>query len=655
MEDGWELSDFMSQIRITEQVSNIGPPTDEDISRLVDNLHNEWVPQEDDENNFIPEPSELFTWGAARFNMELNSVSFNELYEKYQMRQYQLLAIANFWKSSPLSEDDMLKDKLMRIANVIKHTYDAFKEMALLYHRMDPGREMRVPDDTPIDHIFNYSTDKLTNFQKLVINLTKLLEIAEYRKMEDQCWVQIKNAQGHPTQAWRHETTIKEYLSKMVKKETDFENWQYMTNPQDNGDKVINHIINYEQANFPSLTVNRHTWSYENGIYDASTDTFWQFGEEHLWQEQAIALQTYRRNKGWGNKYVIEPPSGVNMTVKFFSQPFRFQITPETEEKFDATKIKLAELEKVFDSQKLEADTKDWILIMLARLFFKVGEKDKWQVVFFIKGVAGSGKSTLAKLIRYMYPPNLITTLSSNVEAKFGLSAIYKGLICICAEVREDFGLDQADWQSAASGEEMSIAIKNKTAIQHLWDTPFFFLGNEVPNYKNASGSVDRRIFMIEFNFKVRGSDPYLFDKIVANIDLFHRKCVSMYLEKIRDHGDKDIWSSTPNLLPQQIYDFKNNMRSSVDCLYNFLKGPGFEYDDSYQMSVSDFKELYAVHRKANGEDKCRWNREHYHSTFQEIGIHVVRGTITTANGKTHTGDIIIGIQPKAEEEMDQE
>ena len=173
MEDQWELSFMMNQNRIQEVVANIGPPTDEDIQRLVNDLHNEFVPQEDDENNFIPQPSELFTWGAQRFHMELNSVSFSELHDKYQMRQYQLLALANFWKNSSLSEDDMLKDQLMRIANVIKHTYDSFKEMALLYHRMDPGRDLRIPDDTPIDHIFNYSTDKLTNFQKLVINLER--------------------------------------------------------------------------------------------------------------------------------------------------------------------------------------------------------------------------------------------------------------------------------------------------------------------------------------------------------------------------------------------------------------------------------------------------------------------------------------------------
>jgi len=289
---------------------------------------------------------------------------------------------------------------------------------------------------------------------------------------------------------------------------------------------------------------------------------------------------------------------------------------------------------------------------MLARLFFKVGEKDKWQVVFFIKGVAGSGKSTLAKLIRYMYPANLITTLSSNVEAKFGLSGIYKGLICICAEVREDFGLDQADWQSAASGEEMSIAIKNKTAITHLWDTPFFFLGNEVPNYKNASGSVDRRIFMIEFNYKVRGSDPKLFDKIIENIDLFQRKSVFLYLQEIRKHGDKDIWSSSPNLLPQQIYDFKMSMRNSVDCLYAFLKSSVFEYGSQYYITEDEFKELYGAHRKSVGEKQAKWNREHYLTTFQELGISRQEGTVQV-NGSDKLCAFISGLKKKEEELLD--
>tara|TARA_B100000945_G_scaffold321579_1_gene337219 strand:- start:3223 stop:5169 length:1947 start_codon:yes stop_codon:yes gene_type:complete len=639
----WHVSDLLNNNRSLERPN----PSDDDIMRMVNQLHDEWVPSDED-NEPAPQPADMINWCANKFSMDLNSFTFEELVTNYKRKQYQLYNLATLVRNSPdLTEDAHTKDMILRIGNCTKGCFDCLWNTALLYYRMDPGRELRVPPEASIENIFNFNEDKLNNFQKLLIHVTKLLEAAEYRKIDDQCWVQIKNSYGMPTHAWKMAIEIKKYIFTMIQKEVDFVNWQYLTNPQDNADKLVKHLVDSEQANFPTLEVDRHKWSYDNGIYDTETDTFWVFGEEHLWEEQAQKIQEYRINKGWGENYKVTPPDGMKMTVKYFEQPFRFIITPETEESFDAHKIILPEMDKVLDSQKLETATKDWVLIMLARLFFKVGEKDKWQVVFFIKGVAGSGKSTLAKLIRYMYPSNFITTLSSNVEAKFGLSAIYKGLICICAEVREEFGLDQADWQSAASGEELSIAIKNKTAISHLWDTPFFFLGNEVPNYKNASGSVDRRIFMIEFNVKIRGSDPYLFDKLVSNLDLFHRKSVSLYLAEIRANGNKDIWSSTPNLLPQQIYDFKNNMRSSVDCLFNFLNSPTFEFDPEFSMPVADFKELYAAHRKANGEEKCRWNKEHFSSTFAELGIFVTKAQTTT--GKRNS-EMIKGMRLRNDE-----
>ena len=522
-----------------------------------------------------------------------------------------------------------------------------------MYSRIDPLGHCRIPPEArDLENIFRFNKDKLTNQQKLIVHITKLLEVAQYRKVENQCWFQIFTADGFPTQAWKQvrdkegePVDLHRYINKVIQKELDFDHWLCLTNPIDNTNKIVTHLVENEQDNFPSLIVDRHKWSYNNGIYDINTDTFWKYDESDFWKEQAVAIEKFRRDNGWGDDYSVTPPDGEKMSIRYFDQPFRFNITPETEADFDASEIVLPEMDKILEAQQLTKETQNWVLIMLARLFFKVKEKDRWQVVFFIKGVAGSGKSTLAQFIRYMYPPNLISTLSSNVEAKFGLSAIYKGLICICAEVRADFGLDQAEWQSACSGEEITIAIKNKTAIQHLWDTPFFFLGNEVPNYKNASGSVDRRIFMIEFNYKVRGSDPKLFDKLIENIDLFHRKSVSLYLSCIREHGDKDVWSLPLNVLPQQVFDFKMNMRSSVDCLFNFINGPTFETSPDFSIPEKSFLELYNSYRSSVNEGKVKWNREHYMSTFIEIGLSLWTETSVGANGKPITQKVIKGIR----------
>ena len=646
----WEVSDLLNNAN-THLDRN--PPDDDNIRYMVRQLFNTWQPCEDDDDEQPPDPHDIINWAAQKFNIDLNTFSFDDLRQKRNTRIYQLLYLNAFVTNSPDLKDDMeIKDMILRCSNSIKGVYDCLWNSGLLFCRIDPGRNNVVPPEADVEQFLQHNVDKMTNQQKLILHLTKILEAAEYRKVEDQCWQQIYNDQGQATHAWtpvRNENgeiiDLKQYIFTVVQKETDFEYWQYLTNPLDNADKIVKHLIESKHANFATLRVDRYKWSYSNGIYDAKIDMFWKFGEEHLWKEQSDAIQTYRRNNGWESDYTVTHPTGEYMTVKYLNQPFRFTINPETEALFNPDLIKLPAFDKVLDSQKLENETKKWVLRMLARLFFKVGEKDKWQVVFFIKGVAGSGKSTLAKLIRFLYHPSQISTLSSNIEPKFGLSAIYKGLICICAEVREQFGLDQAEWQSAASGEEIQIAIKNKTAISHLWDTPFFFLGNEVPNYKNASGSVDRRIFMIEFNHKVRGSDPKLFDKITQDIDLFQRKAVCLYLHAIRAHGDKDIWCQSPCILPQQIYDFKNNMRSSVDSLYNFMSGSCFEYDDAYEITVKTFKELYMAHRRANNEERCKWNREHYASTFEDLGVSIIVKTGVDENGRQYSGQWLIGVR----------
>ena len=61
---------------------------------------------------------------------------------------------------------------------------------------------------------------------------------------------------------------------------------------------------------------------------------------------------------------------------------------------------------------------------LLGRLLYEVGQRDNWQVLLFVKGMAGSGKSTIAKLIRNCYPSHLVGTLGSKMEETFGLSAI---------------------------------------------------------------------------------------------------------------------------------------------------------------------------------------------------------------------------------------
>lgn len=366
----------------------------------------------------------------------------------------------------------------------------------------------------------------------------------------------------------------------------------------------------------------------------------------------------YSNNNGqpaWRNEqdqtpYLAEVPTGNDVAVKFMNVPFRFEITPEAEVDFDPHSIVLPEMQRIMAAQDLTDDTQMWLIAMLCRLFFPVGY-DRWQVVLFIKGIAGSGKSTLAQIIRYFYPPTKVSTLASNIEQKFGLSAIYKGLVCVCAEVREDFGLDQADWQSAVSGEEVQIAIKNKTAFPHKWDTPMFFLGNELPNYRNNSGSVVRRFFMVEFRKKVRAnaSDPHLFDKFVANIDQFQRKGVALYHMLLQKYGENDIWAQ--NVVGPQLNEFVLHMKKQTDVLFDFCNSPAFVVHQEAFMPMVDFQKAYMEYRRQNGMDKVSWKADHYNAVFSDMGLHIATDK-RSYNGQNIKRNHLVGIDVRREDEI---
>ena len=64
--------------------------------------------------------------------------------------------------------------------------------------------------------------------------------------------------------------------------------------------------------------------------------------------------------------------------------------------------------------------------------------------------------------MKKFYESEDVRTLSNNVERKFGLSSIYDGFMFIAPEVKGDLCLEQAEFQSLVSGEDISIACKHK-------------------------------------------------------------------------------------------------------------------------------------------------------------------------------------------------
>jgi len=77
------------------------------------------------------------------------------------------------------------------------------------------------------------------------------------------------------------------------------------------------------------------------------------------------------------------------------------------------------------------------------------------------------------------YNADDVRTLSNNVEKKFGLSSIYDAFMFIAPEVKGDLQLEQAEFQSVVSGEDVSFAVKHEKAKSFEWKTLGVLGGND--------------------------------------------------------------------------------------------------------------------------------------------------------------------------------
>ena len=137
----------------------------------------------------------------------------------------------------------------------------------------------------------------------------------------------------------------------------------------------------------------------------------------------------------------------------------------------------------------------------------------------------------------------------------------------ISPEVKGDLALEQAEFQSLVSGEDLSIARKFKTAQSLTWDVPGILAGNEVPNWRDNSGSILRRIVTWNFGRQVQQADPTLEDKLDMEIPAILCKCVRAYLDYAAKYSDKDIW----NVLPAYFKSVQSQVAMVTNTLQHFL------------------------------------------------------------------------------------
>lgn len=517
-----------------------------------------------------------------------------------------------------------LSFRMMRLIETADDAYEIIFRYVRSFERINhPTCTAPVTDDVELS-MFRCKTmddgeeeNQPSPFQCLLLYLLNKAYIMKMRRYKGQCCKQIETADGHLTKAWKPVMEIKEFVYFYTQKEDKYDMWRNLTSKGSIVKDTITHLSNCRDMQFPEIKKNRYVWSFQNGIL---------IGKE--WNGEKYTSRFYEYDKP-----ACQALDPTIVSCKYFDQEF---------DHYDNLKdwyaIPTPHMQTVMDYQRFNESVCRWLYVFIGRLCFDVGDMDSWQVIPFLKGIARSGKSTLiTKVCKKFYDTEDVRTLSNNIEKKFGLWSIHDGFMFISPEVKGDLALEQAEFQSMVSGEDVSIARKNDKALSMTWNVPGILAGNEVPGYRDNSGSVLRRLVTWNFGRQVARADPKLDEKLDAEIPAILCKCIRAYLEYSQRYNNEDIW----NVLPEYFKGVQNEVAKLTNPLQHFLSSEKLIYGADKFIPQKLFISAFNAHCIENLLGRCKFNPDIYAGPFSAREIDV-RNDTCVYNGTAYTSQSVI-------------
>jgi NOL1/NOP2/fmu family ribosome biogenesis protein len=517
-----------------------------------------------------------------------------------------------------------LSFRMMRLIETADDAYEIIFRYVRSFERINhPTCTAPVTDDVELS-MFRCKTmddgeddNQPSPFQCLLLYLLNKAYIMKMRRYKGQCCKQIETSDGHLTKAWKPIMEIKEFVYFYTQKEDKYDMWRNLTSKGSIVKDTITHLSNCRDMQFPEIKKNRYVWSFRNGIL---------IGKE--WDGEKYVSRFY----GYDTPacQALDP---TIVSCKYFDQDF-----DHYGELADWYTIPTPHMQTVMDYQRFNEDVCRWLYVFIGRLCFDVGDMDSWQVIPFLKGIARSGKSTLiTKVCKKFYDTEDVRTLSNNIEKKFGLWSIHDGFMFISPEVKGDLALEQAEFQSMVSGEDVSIARKNDKALSMTWNVPGILAGNEVPGYRDNSGSVLRRLVTWNFGRQVAKADPKLDEKLDAEIPAIVCKCIRAYLEYSQRHNNEDIW----NVLPEYFKGVQSEVAKLTNPLQHFLSSEKMVFGQDKFIPQKLFISAFNAHCIENLLGRCKFNPDIYAGPFSAREIEV-RTDTCVYNGTAYTAQAVI-------------
>lgn len=263
-------------------------------------------------------------------------------------------------------------------------------------------------------------------------------------------------------------------------------------------------------------------------------------------------------------------------------------------------------------------------------------------------GLLVTHNSTIIKVCKDLYDTVDVGVLSNNIEKQFGLGAFYDKLIFVAPEIKSDLKIEQAEFQSIVSGEDVQLAIKHKKAFGTRWEVPGVLAGNEVPAWADNAGSIQRRICVFSFDRPVQRGDMRLGQKLEAEMAHILVKANRAYLEASGRFGSENIWA----VLPPYFLRTRDQLAQTVNSVEAFLASGDVELGEDLVMPFNDFKNALKAFEISNGYKTTKYVADFFAGPFAKANIIRDNGAYVY-RGRRQRGEHLRGVDLTGSGPMD--
>lgn len=578
----------------------------------LERFENEWGIHKDDPHSF-PNINDIY-FTACRNVKVGDKMCMSAITERFQDYFNKLIECHNELDTS----DFETKVRITRLLEILYYS----KNMVIANKRInecsDLSNDFRGNYDCSLFRFRAIESDDNTPYQNLILYVLNYMYENGYKRYSGNVYKPITTEEGFDTKAWEHVDSIINVVYGCAQKEINYDQFKNFTARSDSCRAITDFLTNCKDSQFNEIKKDRHIFSFKNGVYFASNNTFMKY-------ENGI-------------------PDGV-VSSKYFDIEF---------DSYDSSNWKDIDtplFDSILDYQNIKDDIKYWIYAFIGRLIYDVNEKDGWQVIFFFQGQAGTGKSTIVNVCKSFYGDEDVGTISNNIQRKFGLSDILGKMMFVAPEIKRDFTLEQAEFQSMVSGDAMTIAIKCKESqFVNSWSIPGILAGNETPDFIDNFGSIQRRIVSVRFTKRVMDGDMMLGKKLHEETARILHKCNMAYIDAYTKYAKDNIWKH----LPKYFNDNRNAMAAATNPLIHFLSSDQIRVAPGSVIPEKEFITLFNHHCMENNYTKPRFNSDFFTGPFTQFGISIKTGEHTwppegLAGSKRRNGKYFSGVDIKHE------